>query len=128
MPNSTFTLPAGGYTPGNDTDCLATYHSTAAHYWHSYVYGPIQFVVVSTEHDFTAGSAQLVWLEAVLASVDRVATPWLIVYGHRPQYCSGLYLNQCGENPSSPSMAATLRRNMEPLFVKYKADLMLWGK
>ena len=49
------------------------------------------------------------------------------MYGHRPTYCSGLYLNQCGEDASTMSMAAHLRRRMEPLFMKAKVDLAIWG-
>ena len=53
-------------------------------YWHTYIYGPVRFVVVSTEHDFSPGSPQLRWLSVTLESVDRNETPWLVVYGHRP--------------------------------------------
>jgi hypothetical protein len=125
MPGANYTAPADGYN--STRDCLATYHSTAAKYWHSYTYGPIRFIVVSTEHDFSPGSPQLLWLANELAAIDRQATPWVIVYGHRPTYCSGIYLNQCGEEGASHYMAATLRRRMEPLFVKAKVDLVLWG-
>eukprot|EP01047_Picozoa_sp_COSAG01_P048798 COSAG01_NODE_4779_length_4745_cov_14.712043_6_plen_143_part_00 len=92
-----YSMPGSNYTPGwrpgsfdHSRDCLPTYHSTSAQFWHTYVYGPIAFVVVSTEHDFAEGSAQLRWLASTLAKVDRRATPWLVVYGHRPTYCSGL--------------------------------------
>ena len=125
MPGANFSLPADGYQ--SKRDCLPTYHSKAAHYWHAYTYGPIRFVVVSTEHDFSPGSPQLLWLAAELAGIDRKQTPWVVVYGHRPTYCSGIYLNQCGEGGSAHYMAATLRRRMEPLFVEAKVDLVLWG-
>ena len=39
--------------------------------WWSYDVGLIHFVGLSSEHDFTAGSTQLKWLEADLAAVDR---------------------------------------------------------
>ena len=72
MPQSNFTAPRSGSVPARA--CLETYHSTAAHYWHTYTYGPVQFVVVSTEHNFAEGSPQLLWLASTLASVDRTAT------------------------------------------------------
>ena len=125
MPGANYSVPTDGYN--STRDCLATYHSVAARYWHAYTHGPIRFVVVSTEHDFGPGSPQLLWLASELAAIDRKATPWVIVYGHRPTYCSGIYLNQCGEAGASHYMAATLRRRMEPLFVKAKVDLVLWG-
>ena len=71
MPGSTFSLPASGFRPGSKEDCLATYNSAAAQYWHAYTYGPVRFVVVSTEHDFTPGSPQLQWLSSTLGAVDR---------------------------------------------------------
>ena len=80
----------------------------------------MRFVVVSTEHDFGQNSPQMLWLATTLAAVDRDETPWVVVYGHRPTYCSGIYLNQCGEGGPDHYMAATLRRRMEPLFVKAK--------
>ena len=86
MPAANFTAPEHGLNISSQSQCMATYLSTDAHYWHSYVYGPIQFVVVSTEHDFSPGSPQLTWLATTLAAVDRDATPWLVVYGHRPTY------------------------------------------
>jgi hypothetical protein len=32
------------------------------------------------------GSPQHAWIAADLAGVDRVATPWLVLVGHRPFY------------------------------------------
>lgn len=37
----------------------------------SYDVGLIHFVGMSTEHDYTVGSEQYLWLEADLAGVDR---------------------------------------------------------
>lgn len=79
MPGANYTPPPGDLNHSSKAECLATYQSSAAQYWHSYVYGPVRFVAVSTEHDFSPGSPQLRWLEATLASTDRSKTPWLIV-------------------------------------------------
>lgn len=46
-------------------------------------YGQVHFVVMSTEHDFTRGTAQYRWIANHLANVDRSTTPWLVVVGHR---------------------------------------------
>ena len=62
MPGANWTVPSNGSGQSSydiTRDCLPTYHSPAARYWHSYVYGPIRFVVVSTEHDFSPGSPQV---------------------------------------------------------------------
>ena len=54
--------------------------------YYSFDYGLVHFVVFSTEHNFTVGSPQHLWVEEDLRSVDRTRTPWLIVTGHRPAY------------------------------------------
>lgn len=59
--------------------------TTAAPYY-AFASGPVFLVVLSTEHDFTTGSAQLQWLGATLKAVNRTATPFLIVSAHRPMY------------------------------------------
>ena len=35
------------------------------------------------------------WLEQDLARVDRRATPWVVVYGHRPMYCTNDDRDDC---------------------------------
>ena len=44
-------------------------------------------------HDWFPGSCgqvvrQYAWLERDLAGVDRARTPWVVLYGHRPMYCT----------------------------------------
>ena len=46
-------------------------------------YGNIHFILMSTEHDWSKGSDQAVYLEQHLSSVDRSQTPWLVFAGHR---------------------------------------------
>lgn len=57
--------------------------SAADEPWYSWDIGPIHFTIMSTEHNFTRGSAQWAWLEQDLAQVDRKATPWVVFGGHR---------------------------------------------
>jgi hypothetical protein len=45
--------------------------------WWSYEVGLIHFVGMSTEHDYTVGSEQYLWLEADLAAVDRTGTTFI---------------------------------------------------
>lgn len=86
--------------------------------WYSVAVGPISFVVMSTEHDFSTGSAQLRALDTMLANVDRKLTPWVVFTGHRPMYVDSKY--------PSPS-AAPLQRYVEPLLLTHGVDLALWG-
>ena len=61
------------------------------HFRYSYDYGMVHMVMLSTEHDYQPGSPQYVWLENDLKNVDRTKTPFVMVGGHRPMYCSEAY-------------------------------------
>lgn len=87
--------------------------------WFSFNYGPIHFVVMSTEHNFTVGSAQYRFILNDLSSVDRSVTPWIIFSGHRPIYSS--------TTDGKTVLGEMMRETYEPLFVKYNVNLCLWG-
>ena len=89
-------------------------------WWYSFDYGSLHTVMLSTEHDFTAGSKQYNWLEQDLRSVDRKVTPWVVVAGHRPMYCSEDY-------PADYEVALNVQQALEDLFHQYRVDLALWG-
>ena len=80
---------------------------------------------MSSEHDFTNGSAQLAWLAATLAAVDRVATPFVIVTLHRPMYINSNF------GPDVPTgdvrVMELLQENVEPVTHAAKVTLMLYG-
>jgi len=88
--------------------------------WYVINHGPIHYVMLSTEHNFLEGSDQWNWLQNDLANVDRAKTPWVIVTGHRPMYSSDIGALKDVQN-------AKMRSAIEPLLVKYKVDLCLWG-
>ena len=46
---------------------------------------------MSTEHDFSPGSRQYLWLENDLRHVNRSTSPWVVFAGHRAMYCSEMY-------------------------------------
>ncbi|KAJ4798043.1 Purple acid phosphatase [Rhynchospora pubera] len=83
--------------------------------WYSIEQGPVHFTVVSTENTWTSGSEQYNWIAADLASVNRKTTPWVVFAGHRQMYSSS-------SDPDS-----TFTDTMEPLLLKYKVDLALFG-
>jgi hypothetical protein len=63
--------------------------------YYSFDLGYVHFVSMSTEHYFWFPwyldiAKQYAWLEADLAAANanRAVTPWIILYGHRPMYCS----------------------------------------
>jgi hypothetical protein len=43
--------------------------------WFSFDVGPVHFASLSSEHNYSSGSPQALWLEADLARVDRTRTP-----------------------------------------------------
>lgn len=57
-------------------------------FYYSFSYGPVHFLVYSTEHPFAEGSPQWRWVQSDLQSVDRAATPWTVAVAHRPMICS----------------------------------------
>ena len=93
-------------------------------HFYSFDIANVHIAVMSTEaYFFYNGAAQqFAWLEADLAAVDRVKTPWLVVFGHRSIYCS------CDSDCDS---AATAVREgaygMEALFMKYGVDIWVNG-
>jgi hypothetical protein len=97
--------------------------------WHSFDYGLVHFVSISTETDFVGAPEgpgtylnagpfgdQIGWLVRDLqrAVANRAAVPWIVVAGHRPLYSLG------GFN-------AALRELLEPLLLKFQVDLYFSG-
>ena len=89
-------------------------------YWFSFDYGMIHMIHISTEHDFTKGSAQIKWLENDLKNIDRKKTPWVFIGGHRPMYNSEIY-------DGDIRVSHYMRAGFEDLMIKYKVDLALWA-
>jgi len=110
--------------PGN-----RTVSEDSEDYYYSFDYGPVHFVAFSTELFFLPINAtvslnqQMLWLQDDLlnASLNRHQVPWIIVFGHRPLYCSDTYPD-CSMNVS-----LSLQRALEPLFFKYQVDLLFAG-
>ena len=82
------------------------------HYRYGFDYGNVHVVMMSTEHDFTANSEQLQFLDDHLKTVNREKTPWLIFAGHRPMYVDSTYTK--GRATDQP-VATLLRKYVEPL-------------
>jgi len=63
--------------------------------WYSFDRGPVHFVVIDTDaYGFDEVAyvldQQYTWLEADLLAVDREATPFIVLMGHRPMYCTSI--------------------------------------
>jgi hypothetical protein len=81
--------------------------------------------VYSTEHPFEAGSPQHAWIASDLRAVNRSATPWLLVVGHRPPYLASAYPG--GGNASDAAVAVDLATHLEPLWLEAGVDLTRAG-
>lgn len=100
--------------------------SDLSNMYYSWNYGNTHFVALDTESvvdtaEFT--SEQVAWLVNDLSMVDRSRYPWIILFGHRPFYCSNSDSHQnldsdCGE------FATYLRDQIEDAFNKYKVDVI----
>ena len=88
-------------------------------FWYSFHHGPVTFISISSEHEYTDGSPQLEWLdeELALANASREAHPWVIVLGHKPMYSSNSYHGS----------EVALRDAVEHLLVNHSVDLAIWG-
>ncbi len=114
------------YAPGNhedeayyEFDAYETrfYTSGSNPFWYSFSFEGIHFISLSSEHDYGPGSQQYNWLESELQEVDRQATPWLVVFAHRPMYSSN----------SAHGSEVDFRDAMEELLYDYGVDLAVWG-
>ena len=95
-----------------------------SHWWSADV-GAIHLVTLSSEADWTAGSAQHSWLAADLAAVDRARTPWIVLSTHRPFYSSGNGWLASGSYGRKYTEAQ--RSALEPLLQKHRVDLAVVG-
>ncbi|ETK83777.1 hypothetical protein F441_11352 [Phytophthora nicotianae CJ01A1] len=99
-------------------------------WFYSFDVGLVHFAIISTEIYFKKTldvdgdviARQEAWLEQDLAkaNANREQTPWLVVIGHRPMYCTSDDTN-CGDK------AAMLRDKLEDKFFTHGVDLYLCG-
>ncbi|KAK6133881.1 hypothetical protein DH2020_032371 [Rehmannia glutinosa] len=106
--------------PGNSSEPTGTRAPATRNLYYSFDFGVVHFVYLSTETNFLPGSKQYSFLKSDLESVDRNKTPYVIVQGHRPMYTTSY------ETRDGP-FRERLLEHLEPLFVKNKVTLALWG-
>jgi len=114
----------------------------AANMWYSFDHCLVHIVVIDTETDYPnapaphynplagsvggfggGGDAQMRWLAADLAAVDRTLTPWLIVGGHRPVYS----VDDASDSGVPTGDALYMQAAFESLFEEYHVDFYLCG-
>eukprot|EP00029_Vermamoeba_vermiformis_P003512 TRINITY_DN1405_c0_g1_i1.p1 TRINITY_DN1405_c0_g1~~TRINITY_DN1405_c0_g1_i1.p1 ORF type:complete len:553 (-),score=146.66 TRINITY_DN1405_c0_g1_i1:42-1700(-) len=96
-----------------------------SNFFYSFDYGLFHFIGMDTESEFDiplVTAKQRAWLinDLIKANQNRKQHPWIVVYGHRPLYCSnpGLDCTEFGEY---------LRLELEDIFNKYSVDMVFAG-
>jgi len=94
-------------------------------FYYSFDWGPVHFLSFSTEHTFETGGEQWQFIKDDLerTASRRHITPWVVVWGHRPLYCTDLitWESRCVEE------ATQYREWLEGLFHQYHVDAYLCG-
>ena len=114
--------------------------------WYAFNYGKAHFLAYTTEPTFyqtetgdNLAAQQLEFIKNDLENLNRTEYPWLIIYTHRPYYCTpshnnSMYFNedpiQLGlqhntEFTTCRSVAAMLRDMHEDLWYNYKVDVVI---
>jgi len=91
----------------------------ATPYWYSVTIGTVFLAAVSSEHNFTEGSQQWLWLDAALGAVNRSVTPWVVVSMHRPIYSTQMC--EAGDYEA----ALHFRAAFDPLFWRHRVNVAL---
>ena len=115
--------------PGNTTNL-----------WYSLDVGLVHIIGLSTELAFyndTNNADQVAWLINDLQTLNRTKTPWVVVTGHRPTYCSADWTVSSStklgsipwqrHNKDCVQSAPIMRAWFEDIFYEYKVDLLMWA-
>ncbi|XP_002738205.1 acid phosphatase type 7-like [Saccoglossus kowalevskii] len=94
--------------------------------WYSFNMAKVHFISYSTEVYFTDDNlidVQYQWLLNDLQEANqpenRLKRPWIIVYGHRPMYCSNADSDDC------TTLDSKVRNGLEELFFTQGVDLII---
>ena len=105
--------------------------------YYSFNLGNIHFISISTEYYYflNYGGMQIArqynWLVQDLekAVQRRQEQPWIVIYGHRPMYCSDDDHDDCTFHSSRTRAGLPLLHlwGLEELLQNYSVDLVLWA-
>ncbi|XP_030028562.2 acid phosphatase type 7 isoform X2 [Manduca sexta] len=104
--------------------------------YYSFDLGPVHFVSISTEvYYFTKYGLKLIfnqyeWLKKDLAKAslpeNRAKRPWIVLYGHRPMYCSNSNDIDCSFEYTRVGLFGIFG-GLEPLLAAYGVDVVIWA-
>ena len=112
----------------NYTDAFHLPHNNPANSekYYSFTWGNAKFITIDGNSDYTAGSAQYVWLQNELKCNDR---EWTFVYFHQPPWTNGWDVSY--NIPLTPFYHyqgnTDMRTSIVPLFEQYHVDFVLNG-
>lgn len=105
--------------------------------WYSFDLGPVHFISINTEvyYFLNYGIKNIVkqyqWLEEDLkrAVANRENRPWIVIFGHRPMYCSNHNDADCNNNEAIIRVGLPLTHffGLENLFYEHGVDLLIWA-
>ncbi|EDV91977.1 GH24658 [Drosophila grimshawi] len=107
--------------------------------FYSFDLGPVHFIGISTEvyYFLNYGIKTLIFqfewlrrdLEAANLPENRAQRPWIVLYGHRPMYCSNENDNDCTHSETLTRVGWPFLHlfGLEPLLYKYGVDVAIWA-
>lgn len=105
--------------------------------YYSFTLGPVKFIAISTEvyyflnYGFKQVVKQYEWLERELIESTkpeaREQHPWIVLFGHRPMYCSNNDDDDCTNSWALTRTGFFGAFALEPLMYKYGVDVVIWA-
>ena len=92
--------------------------------YYSLTVGPATMLLLNTETDIDTpdlDDTQMKWADSVMEAANRTERPWLLVFHHRPLYCTSHPKDQC------EIFADVLKLQAEAKYIKHKVDLVTCG-
>lgn len=121
-------VAAGNHeTTDNYYNYLTRFDMPNSKYYYTFTAGLVRFVAIHTEAFLTEIDMlpdMLPFIQSTLnrSPADKLKYPWLVVFGHRPMYCSSKSKAEaCGPE------ADTLKKYLESWFKQFKVDLYVNG-
>lgn len=106
--------------------------------FYTFTFGPVRFFSVSTEYYYYyledgMVNTQYVWLKTQLQKAnspeERSKYPWIVVFGHRPMYCTNTDHDDCTrhETKTRVGFPPLFNLGMEDLLYDHGVDLAVWA-